>query len=596
MYVMENIGRVIYGLVGVFTLISCLIWLVIRKRAALPVHLEEHRRPLIVLFSLFSILLAASILVLHFRPELYERPLLYFIVTAAIAGIIALEALIAPERYTAPILIQTVLLGLSIAWSQLLIFPGLLGVDPWFHRYFTLDLIGSASIPAGFSYSSLPVFHLIVGTNAILTATDYKIATMLSVGLGQIICIPLFLFLLGKFLFSSSKVGLMAALLATLANHQIYMSYWSIPNGLAAIYILAILFLLFKTRMEQSKVPYLLSIVAMVPLILTHTIGALGLVILLLLGEGLYYLYNMIRPEDRGPVFLRIACAFTIGMFSWWMYASKTFGTLVKLLEWGFNRDIFVGEISVTTNVAIVPLSEQIFNNIGLFLFFALSFIGIFYILSRKSHHVWIFAFIALTPLFIGFVSLVSGHSVIEHRWWYLSQILLAIPLAVSVLLVAAGTEKKGTRTVGKTLMFTLICGLAFLMILSPPANVDNNLFSPNSATRAAFTDPELQSTMTIIGMAEGRIGTDFYWNSICSLLLDARTISIDSALQNSNFIGTGLHLILIRDYIVHEPFTLYKYPYRITYDPGLRLGQQGFDMVYDSCSVRLYHSETTGP
>lgn len=591
---MENIGRVIYGLVGVFTLISCLIWLVIRKRAALSWDQEECPRHLIALFTLFSVLLAASTLVLYFRPELYERPLLYFIVTAGIAGIIALQALIAPERYTVPILIQTVLLGLSIAWSQLLIFPGLLGIDPWFHRYFTLDLIGSGFIPTGFSYSSLPIFHLIIGTNAILTATDYKIATMLSVGLGQVICIPLFLYILGKSLFSSSKVGVMAALLATLANHQIYMSYWSIPNGFAGIYILTIIFLIFKARREGSKIPYLLSIAAMVPLILTHTIGALGMAIILLLGEGLYYLYNMIRPEDRGPVFLRIACAFTIGMFTWWMYASQAFGTLVKLLEWGFNRDVFAGEVNVSVNVALVPLSEQVFNNIGLFLFFALSFIGIFYILSRKSHHAWIFAFIAFTPLIIGFSSLVSGHSIIEHRWWYLSQVLLAIPLAVSVLLVAAGTQKKGAGTLKKTMMFMLVAGLAFVMILSPPANVDNNLFSPNSATRAAFTDSEIQSTTTIAGMTEARIGTDFYWSSVCNLLLDVRTISIDSALQSGDYLGTGLHLILIREYIVHEPFTLYGHPYRITYDPAPGLEQQGFDTVYDSCSVRLYHSETT--
>jgi len=595
-YVMENIGRIIYGLVGVFTLISCLIWLIIRKRTTLPGHQEESSRPVIVLISLFSILLTLSILILFFRPELYERPLPYFAVTAAIAGVIALQVLIAPERYAAPILLQIILLGLSIAWSQLLLFPGLLGVDPWFHRVFTMEMIESASIPTSFGYSSLPIFHLIIGTNAIITAADYKIAAMLAVGLGQILCVPLFLYLLGKFLFSSTKAGVMAALLATVANHQIYMSYWSIPNGLAAVYILIILFLLFKARRDQSKVPYLLSIAAMVPLILTHTIGALGMAVILLLGEGLYFFYNTVRPEDRGPVFFRVSFAFTIGMFSWWMYASKTFGTLVKLLEWGFNRDVFVGEINVNTNVALVPLSEQIFNNIGLFLFFALSFIGIFYILSRNNHHGQVFAFIALTPLFIGFVSLISGHSIIEHRWWYLSQLLLAVPLAISVLLLTAGMQKKGAGAIGKMVMFTLVFGLSFLMILSPPANVDNNTFSPNSADRAAFTAPELQSTTTVLSLTEGRIGTDYYWSNTCSLFLDAHTISIDKALQDGDYLGTGLHLILIRDYIVHEPFTLYGYPYRITYDPASRLGYQGFDTVYDSSSVQLYNLRPSVP
>jgi hypothetical protein len=97
---------------------------------------------------------------------------------------------------------------------------------------------------------------------------------------------------------------------------------------------------------------------------------------------------------------------------------------------------------------------------------------------------------------------------------------------------------------------------------------------------------------MTVIENAEGRIGTDFYWSSVSSLLLNARTVSIDQALQSGDYLGTGLHLILIRDYIVHEPFTLYGHPYRITYDPAPGLDRQGFGTVYDSHAVRLYHSE----
>jgi len=90
---------------------------------------------------------------------------------------------------------------------------------------------------------------------------------------------------------------------------------------------------------------------------------------------------------------------------------------------------------------AVVPLGEQLFNNLGMFLFFAFSFIGVFYMISRRgSSSSFTMAWVGVAPLAIGFFSLISGHSVIEHRWWYFAQILLAIPLAVAVYTV--GTWK----------------------------------------------------------------------------------------------------------------------------------------------------------
>ena len=153
------------------------------------------------------------------------------------AGVIACEIITSERRHAPLILIQVLLLGVSIAWSQLLIFPSLLGVDPWYHSALTNRIVSEGFIPEGYSYSKLPLFHLMIAATSILADLPYKFATMASVSLGQIICNGVFVFLIADRLFKNHRVGLLAALMVVIANHHIFMSYWSIPNAFAAVFI-----------------------------------------------------------------------------------------------------------------------------------------------------------------------------------------------------------------------------------------------------------------------------------------------------------------------------------------------------------------------
>lgn len=93
LYLGREIGRVVYLLTGVLALISCLMWLAIGKSHTFKFNLPDYR----ILTALWSIcffgLFALSILSVHFRPELYQRPIFYFALTALMAGAIACEIL-----------------------------------------------------------------------------------------------------------------------------------------------------------------------------------------------------------------------------------------------------------------------------------------------------------------------------------------------------------------------------------------------------------------------------------------------------------------------------------------------------------------------
>ena len=173
------------------------------------------------------------ILIFRFRPDLYERPLLYFIISALMAGLIACQIVFSREQYKSVILSQIIILGASIPWSQLLLYPTVIGVDPWYHQNVTLKIIEFATIPDG-GYSHLPLFHLIIAINSLFLDLNYKIAAMFSVSIAQIVCNVLFIYLLGIFTTKNNRVGLFSALMVILAGHHIY-ELWSIPNGFAPL-------------------------------------------------------------------------------------------------------------------------------------------------------------------------------------------------------------------------------------------------------------------------------------------------------------------------------------------------------------------------
>ena len=106
-------------------------------------------------------------------------------------GVVALEILLPHRRKAAWILPQLVLLGISVAWSQILLFPGILGSDPWWHNMFVSSILNVHAVPGGHWYTYMPFFHLEIAGASLLTGLDYRLAVMLSASLAQVIVFPL---------------------------------------------------------------------------------------------------------------------------------------------------------------------------------------------------------------------------------------------------------------------------------------------------------------------------------------------------------------------------------------------------------------------
>lgn len=587
------LGRAIFLVVSLLTFVACVAWLRLRIHSFRSLGdfraLRAGRSLFLILNAVFLTFFALSVAALSSRPDPYVRPIIYFVLTAVSAGVLSLQVLFAKEgRHDWIILAGIIAIGLSLAWSALSIFPTVLGIDPWWHQSFVVEMLKTGHVPEGETYSRLPIFHLLIGSTSLLTDSSYKEATLLAGSAIQIISNVLFVYLIARFIFNS-KVGLLSALLVVIASSHIQMSFWIIPNSIAAVFIPAIVYLLLKVRRRRPSTAISLSMFFMAVLILTHTITALVLSIVLFVLWAGSRIHEKFRDEKRLPwVTLSISSLFAVAMFTWWSYASGHTIVLAELIRWGFSADYALQAVpaEIFAYRYSVPFPEQVFNQLGWSMFFALSFVGALYMISKRfgnpPRFAWALAGIVI--LAVAFMGLTTGRYFLEARWWYFSQIMLSIPLALTLILFVGVIQSRARKA---SLILVLVMVLSFLMSVSPTANIDNPTFSPNSVVRYALTDSELKAISRFSDMVDlERIMLDSTYGRFLYASTVDITLRTDQGLLSGELVFPAGAVILIRREIVEHAVDLLGFTYRLDYDPRFVLEQQMYSRIYDSGSV----------
>ncbi|WP_407356573.1 hypothetical protein [Methanolobus sp. WCC5] len=591
-YMILNIGRIIYVLTGIFTLISCILWIVIRKNASLEVFSHTNFKTVnLALISAVIIVFIFCVLSFFLRSNLYERPITYFLFISLMCCFVTLQILYSKiPSYL--VLFQIIVIGLTITLSQLLLFPGLLGIDPWVHQMFTLDIIKFHTIPDGNVYSKLPLFHLFVVFSSLVTELDYKYSVIFSLTLIQTICNTTFIYLIGRMLFND-KVGLLGSLMLIIANHHLFMMYSPIPNSYATTLILILFYTMLKIKPEFPFISTIISIMLIFAIILSHSVAALFMCICLFVYWSSTQLLRIRTSNKKYPISLTITLTAIISMLAWWSFASGHIYSLTEMIKWGFSRDYFIKSPDyILEAVNSLPIAEEIFNNVGMFLFFALSFIGCFYMISKKygNQNTFAISVVGFTPLFLGFFSLITQRGIIEDRWWFFAQVFLSIPLSVSLLLLYNSFRNKFMRhnVIPILILIIFMFSFSFVLVMSPKANMDNNVFSSSSSYRLSLTESEIQSLYTISEKSDSSIGVDQYLILASFLPLDIQVIPINEEIDSGNFNETKVELILVRNYIIDNPFQLYTSTYNLNYNPLIELENRKFNKIYQSNSVNI--------
>ena len=131
-------------------------------------------------------------------------------------------------------------------------------------------------------------------------------------------------------------------------------------------------------------------------------------------------------------------------------------------------------------------------------------------------------------------------------------------------------------------LISILVVVLSFLLIMSPPANVDNLSFSPNSHMRFSLTEAELESITTLIDKWDGEIKTDEYLAGSQKFQYP-QVSAFCQQIYSGDYLSLKDHIVMIRDATVGRPFKLFSNIYRLDYDLNVKLDELGFSRIYDS-------------
>jgi len=580
-----------YFIFGALTLASCLIWLRVRKIGALQNLDTPASYELFLLGNvLFFLFLGCTILSFQLRADVYVRPLTYFIFAALMASALALEVLTSDTKGKSAwlVLTQIIILGCTLQFSELLLFPSVVGNDPWGDQQFGSQLIASGHIPqVSFQYATLPSFFLTVASTSVLSGLDYKWSVMLSVELALIITCTLFTFLLGKSLISA-KAGLLGGLLLVTANQFINLGFWTVPTTFGGILLLMAVYLVLKRRDHNRPVYLAILVVVMAALITAHTISATALAVALVSGLIALLLWHGLRRPDVGDsnvLSVRVAEIFIVGMFAWWVLVSGSFAAVIALIQTQ-NVEVFTQITAI--NLPGMPLWLQGLSAAGICAFVALASIGCFYVISQKfgNRSAFVLVYMGVIPILIGF-SRAFGAFLVTERWVFFAQMLYAVPLAVTALILVAllrGTAAKALFLTSAVALLTLA------MILSPTANIDNHLFGSPTWQQPTLMASELTAVQTITQKSTGEIFSDLSYMSYTN-----NYYNYSSSAPQSAQMQASPPLLLIRGVNNGLSFSVASFqspgtiPYQTTFTPPNGADASLGSRVYDSGSVTGY-------
>jgi len=513
-----HIEKIMSLIIGILILIPCLLWLVIRKDDLKLIYFTTSRLGVKIWAIVFFVLLTLDMLTIYLRPNLYERPILFFIITALMAGAVACECISAERQHSGFILIQIILLGVILGGSQTLIFPGLNGFDDWYHLNIINNIVDEHYIPLGFSYSDFPVLHIVCAISFLITALPLKFGNVVVIDFGQIICSAVFIFLISDKLFKNHQLGLLSAFIVSIANLQIRFSYLTYPNAFSMIFTLIILYLIFNKIKDTSRSGfYFLLLLLFVTLILTHTITAIFTAILLFSFWFVLLVYQKIHQQSTYNISLLVSIIFCTVMFSWWAFASKNLTQFAQLLSNGIDPEVMTAQAVQTNslnNIADIynlnNIANIIFTTFPFYLLLALALIGILYMISRKGNELtYTYALLSIIPVGISFIFYFTGGTAIIVRWSFFAEILLSIPLALVIFRI--GTSM-ANRSIFQYLSFlVLIIVLSSLMITSDTGNHDNKSFPPSSKINLYHTQSELAGYDFFVKYFAGTLSIDTY-------------------------------------------------------------------------------------
>lgn len=505
-------GAIIFG---------ALFYLLFRNKLAKTVpaslfQLGKQIRPISYVVFIISLFLMIFIM----WSNLYIRPPIFFFIFLIAVFSIVLDIFSLDETKKSHIsiaLFKIIILSITVYSSVYHDFPGIWGVDAWWHNEWTRETINlghiTTSVHGSNDYFLFPLFHIWGAITQMVTQVSIYNAVFLGTGV-MIALSSIFAFLIGEKLVNV-KVGLIAALVFPLTDQAISRSTNIIAMSLAFCFFPAILYLILG-RDEKRVSDTLLVILFSTALILTHTIAAL---VTLLSLSVIYVSHRLIKKIGKLTVTyksvpLTLIAFFGLLMLFKWMqpppetkpFFDANLNSFIQTLQ---SEAQFVMTGASPTR-AIAP-AVTVLDDGGYILLLVCGIIGALTFLHRSNRAGLTLALISLTAFLVVVPQMLDVFGVtnlLPDRWFMFSYVVLTVVAATGFLRIASIIPWKNGK-IGVILLITL--ATTFMMATDSNANADSPMVF-NGSQRTGYTQSELDVIGTLCDIGGGRPITDAYF------------------------------------------------------------------------------------
>ena len=669
-YVEFHIIYVIALLVG----IACIVlYLLIRNKIPQENESGDDTTWLInLIYASVFIVCSFSLYILRIEP--YVKPLIYYFCIAIGTALIFITALNVNSRKQVIITLCAVaIIGLLHLWTESLLFPSVIGMDAWQHQRITMEEMPIAMVIKDNFHGIAPLnimtiggyyslMHVYIYNLVELMGLSYKMTVLIFWSSIQVIGNVIFAYLIGNELYNK-KIGIVAALMLTMASWVIFFNAWAIPNAIGFTFSLIVAYLmlkLYKTHKYWLIAPIIIIAGAS---FLTHIIVSLwviGIVMCIAIVPQIFIKRDTFIKKVGHIIKSAILPAALVILFICWLnftwlgvalfytvadegYKTYPIGKSIEVgnakpaspinieepkPETGIKEEseteveikdeskpeteIVLGDKDIEINaeksepiMQTSILSEQlsngsldefVINSTGMLLYIGFAVIGGLAMLRYKIKPLNItWVILCYTVLAIGLIPPLFGMSLIEHRWWGLSQAFMAIPLAV----ILVGLCNITKRNYGVVVVTILVGIMAFMSTIGLPTNLTNRTISKNQIVRYAFTEKELEGLVIAETYQPKRLGSDsFYLSYIQSHIkwcnsVDILSITVDGNIFNADFSDCTADVIVLRDALYKEPFAFGSGAiYKLNYNPIELAKTQGYREVYNNGEIHCLVKE----
>jgi len=506
-------------------MVGAIVYLLLRNKLATGVNISSFRlgdqvRP--ICHIIFVV--AFSLMVYIMWSNLYYRPPVYFILILVAAGSIIIDIFTLDNSKRSHIfitLLKIIILSIIIYLSIYHEFPGIWGVDPWWHNRLTQETVNIGHIPFIGEYGSndyylFPLFHVYSAITQIITDISSYNAIFLSTGVMMAITI-IPVFLVGERLINV-KVGMLAALLIPLTDQYITRSSNIIAMSLAFCFFPALLYFAF-TRDKKRFSDILLVTILSIALILTHTIAALVTLLSLIVIYVAMTLFNRTGkyPVSYRSVSLTLITFFGLFMLFRWMQPQPGMRSFFDVNLSNFFESLqsearFV--MTGTTTIKNVAPAVTVIDSGGYILLLALGVIGSLTYLNYKNRSAPMIALVSLTAFLVivpQTFDIFSISGLLPDRWYLFTYVVLGI-IVVSALFRISDIIPGNIGKMGMLLSVVLV--IILVMTTSSNSNSESPMVF-NGAERNGYTQSELNVINTLCDIEGGRPTTDVHYGYI---------------------------------------------------------------------------------